>query len=109
MANHGQRFIDVGDVPSYFVCQSGKGWIPIGCNLCFDRLYGSEGNDRDVCEKRYFSWMREFASNGGNCLRLWLGHPFFEVMPENPGVFDGGILHRVERGDALNHAPVYGA
>ena len=32
--------------------------------------------------------MREFAANGGDYLRIWLGHPFFEIMPEKPGVFD---------------------
>ncbi len=101
MDNHGQRFIDVDAAPRYFADQSGKGWIPIGCNLCFDRLYGSEGNDRDVCEKRYFSWMREFAANGGNLLRIWLGHPFFEVMPERPGVFDKTATETLKKVVAL--------
>lgn len=102
MNYHGQRFFDVDAVvPRYFVDQSGKGWIPIGCNLCFDRLYGSEGNDRNACEKRFFSWMREFAANGGNFLRLWLGHPFFEVMPDCPGAFDAAAAETLKKAVSL--------
>ena len=25
--------------PRYFETADGKPWIPIGCNICFDRLY----------------------------------------------------------------------
>ena len=89
------------DAPRYFADQSGKGWIPIGCNLCFDRLYGTDGNGRNVSEKRFLSWMREFAANGGNFLRLWLGHPFFEVMPAKPGVFDRAATETLKRVVAL--------
>ena len=96
------RFGDVdAAAPRYFADQTGRGWIPIGCNLCFDRLYGSIGNDRQVCEERYFSWMREFAANGGNFLRIWLGHPFFEVMPEKTGVFDAAATGTLKKAVAL--------
>lgn len=65
--------------PRYFE-EDGKAWIPVGCNICFDRLYGEPGESRKVCEERYFGRMRKFAANGGNFIRIWLGHPFFEVM-----------------------------
>ena len=32
--------------------------------------------------------MRTFAANGGNCMRLWLGHASVEVEPVQVGVFD---------------------
>ena len=33
--------------PRYFETANGKPWIPIGCNICFDRLYdgATHGND----------------------------------------------------------------
>ena len=83
------RFVDVHpQAPRYFRNADGTTFLPIGGNLCFDRLYGSDGSDRAACEARLFRRMRTFAANGGNFLRLWLGHPFFDIMPEKPRVFD---------------------
>ena len=90
-----------GSAPRYFADASGRSWVPIGCNLCFDRLYGTLGNGRAVCEERFFTWMRKFAANGGNFMRVWLGHPFFEIMPEKAGVFDGEAEGTLKRPVAL--------
>ena len=93
-----RRFVDVSpDAPHYFRAGDERGWIPIGCNICFDRLYGTEGNDRAVCEARFFSRMRTFAANGGNFLRIWLGHPFFEVMPSKAGAFDPAATETLKK------------
>ena len=62
----------------------GKSWIPVGCNICFDRLNGSDISIRENFDR----WIRRFAENGGNCIRLWAGHPSLEIMPSQPGVFD---------------------
>ncbi len=32
--------------------------------------------------------MRAFAANGGNFMRVWLGHASTEIMPARPGAFD---------------------
>ena len=93
-----QRFVDVsGDAPNYFQTDDGCAWIPVGCNICFERLYGTDGNDRSVCEARYFARMRTFAANGGNFLRIWLGHPFFEVMPSKAGEFDSAATETLKK------------
>ena len=92
------RFVDVHpDAPRYMVEASGKTFLPIGCNICFDRLYGGEDGSRAACEERYFRRMRTFAANGGNFLRIWLGHPFFEVMPDKPDVFDPAAAETLRR------------
>jgi len=71
--------------PRYFVeGATEKTWIPIGCNVCFDRLNVSDAEVRANFER----WLRRFAANGGNCIRLWAGHRSLEVMPEKPGVWD---------------------
>lgn len=83
------RFLDVSrECPRYLVDSSGKTFLPIGCNICFDRLYGGPEGSRAECEARFWDRMRKFAANGGNFMRLWLGHPFFEVMPQKAGEFD---------------------
>ena len=90
------RFVDVSrECPRYFAAADGKAFLPIGCNICFDRLYGGEGGSRAECEARFFARMRKFAANGGNYLRVWLGHPFFEVMPERAGEYDAAATETV--------------
>jgi len=69
--------------PRYFEI-GGKSWIPVGCNICFDRLNASEASIRENFDR----WIRRFAENGGNCIRLWAGHPSLEIMPSQPGMFD---------------------
>ena len=92
------KFVDVSQsAPRYFQTDDGRPWIPIGCNICFDRLYGTAGNDRSVCEERFLSRMRKFAANGGNFLRIWLGHSFFEVMPSEAGVYDAAADETLKR------------
>ena len=74
--------------PRYFERADGKAWIPIGCNICFDRQYdGRNHGDADV-RAAFDRWLRKFAANGGNCIRLWAGHRSLEVMPEQAGVYD---------------------
>ena len=84
------RTLDVSKVDSrYFSDADGKTFVPVGCNICFPRMYvaGSSGA-RAECEEKFFGWLRKFAANGGNFSRLWLGHSFFEIMPERAGEYD---------------------
>ena len=66
------------DSPRYFVA-GGKSWIPIGCNICFDRNANSSERARELFD----GWMTKFAANGGNFMRVWLSAPFVDVMPES--------------------------
>ena len=84
------RTLDVSAVDSRYLADAdGRTFVPVGCNICFPRMYdaGSPGS-RAACEEKFFGWLRAFASNGGNFVRLWLGHPFFEIMPERAGEYD---------------------
>lgn len=74
--------------PRYFETTDGKPWIPIGCNICFDRLYDGAAHGDDAVQTNFDRWLRKFAANGGNCIRLWAGHRSLEVMPEKAGVYD---------------------
>ena len=74
--------------PRYFETADGKAWIPIGCNICFDRLYDGKGHGDAAVREDFDRWLRSFAANGGNCIRLWAGHRSLEVMPDKPGVWD---------------------
>lgn len=83
------RVVEVSKTnPRYFVEASGKTWIPVGCNICFDRLYDGKEHGDSVVRANFERWMRAFAANGGNCMRIWLGHSSVEVVPDKPGVYD---------------------
>ena len=75
------------DVPRYFAGADGKAWIPIGLNICFFRTKDGRptGADLEVRRAEFEGWLDRFAAAGGNYVRLWLGHAFFEIMPERPG------------------------
>lgn len=75
----------------YFADSDGKGWVPIGLNICFSRYLGDDVQDALPLEERraeFEGWLKAFAAQGGNYVRLWLGHDFFEVMPDRPGQYD---------------------
>lgn len=84
------RMLDVSGVDSrYFADVDGKTFVPVGCNICFPRMYvAGSPESRAECEEKLFGWLRAFAANGGNYTRLWLGHEFFEIMPKKAGVYD---------------------
>ena len=81
------RFVDVSPIDShYFADSTGKTWVPVGCNLCFFR--NSERYPEETVLEAYRDWFGSFAAAGGNFARIWLGVPFFDVMPEKPGEYD---------------------
>ena len=87
--------------PHYFADESGKTWIPVGCNICFDRYK----NDSAAARKLYDGWMTAFAENGGNYARLWLSCPFLDVMPDKAYEFSeeatDNLKWLVSRAEAL--------
>jgi len=83
------RVINVSKAnPRYFETADGKPWIPVGCNICFDRLYDGKAHGDAEVRANFDRWLRKFAANGGNCIRLWAGHRSLEVMPDKPGIYD---------------------
>ncbi len=79
--------------PRYFENQDGSTWLPIGLNLCFVRDSGRK-SEAEVLEL-FRSWMTSFAENGGNFIRIWLGVPFFDIMPDRPGEFSERNLSHI--------------
>ncbi len=69
----------------YFEDGEGRTFVPVGLNLCFYRNE-ERSSEAEILEKYRF-WMTRFAENGGNFIRIWLGVPFFNVMPEQFGFF----------------------
>ena len=70
----------------YFADCNGKTFVPAGCNLCFVR--GAENMPENEVLNIFQHWFTSFAAQGGNFARIWLGVPFFDVMPKAIGEFD---------------------
>ena len=80
--------LQVSPVDSRYLADSdGQTFVPVGCNICFDRL-NADGRDAAATRERFGRWMRAFAANGGNFMRVWLGHASTEIMPRRAGEFD---------------------
>ena len=87
----GGRFVDVSArCPRYFETADGKTWIPIGINLCY--AHPDESTAYDCPEPETLAkmerWMRAFAANGGNYIRLFLCRPTFEVLTDRVGEYN---------------------
>lgn len=99
----GTRFIDVSTVDSrYFAYADGRTFVPVGCNICFDRLEKPSAAARALFD----GWMTKFAANGGNFMRVWLSCPFVETMPDKAGEFSqeatDNLKWLVARAEQLN-------
>lgn len=79
-------------VSRYFVSSTGRTYIPIGLNLCFPRFDATP----EAGMARYARWIDRLADHGGNFMRLWLGHPFFDPEPVQAGVFDEMAARRLD-------------
>ena len=89
-----KKRVDVsGRDPHYFENENGTTFLPVGCNLSF--LRGAENLPEETVLETYRTWMTEFAANGGNFIRIWLGVPFFDVMPERIGCYDETALSHI--------------
>lgn len=76
----------------YLATASGETFIPVGLNLCFPRFDATPAEGAT----RYESWIDRLADNGGNFMRLWLGHPFFDIEPEQAGRFEEEPARRLD-------------
>lgn len=81
--------------PRYFSYTNGKGYFPIGVNICFPRQYPVSNNSEfgskdEVCYlglRQYERWFKKFTENGIDLVRLWLGHHYF-----TPDTLDAEVL-----------------
>ena len=72
----------------YFELTNGDPYVPVGLNMI-----APPGNDLDGMAE----WMQKLSANGGNYIRVWLGHPFFDVEHDRSGHYDPQRSERIER------------
>jgi hypothetical protein len=75
----------------YFELSDGRPYIPIGLNLI-----APPGGDPDQALAQMGQWMGQLSANGGNFVRLWLGHAWFDVEHAQSGVYDEQKAKRLD-------------
>lgn len=77
----------------YLELSNGAPYIPIGLNL----LAPPAGLDEEASFRQYEEWLKQLAANGGNFIRVWLSHPFWDVEHERSGQYDESRARRIDR------------
>ncbi len=77
----------------YFSLSNGQTYIPIGMNICFPRFL----TDEEAVFADYEKKFAELSKNGGNYVRIWLSHPFFEIEDSKAGEFNPKKIARIDR------------
>jgi len=68
-ASFNESYVEVSpENPFYFCLSNGDTYIPVGLNMVHSY------NDMALMEL----WMKNLSENGGNYIRIWLGHEMFE-------------------------------
>lgn len=77
----------------YLELTSGAPYIPIGLNM----LAPPGGQDEEAAFRQYDDWLKQLAANGGNFVRVWLSHPFWDVEHARSGEYDEARARRIDR------------
>ncbi len=75
----------------YFELTDGRPFIPIGLNMIAP--YGRSEQEALQCMER---WIKSLSENGGNYIRLWLSHNFFDIEHEHSGQYDEAKAKRID-------------
>lgn len=77
----------------YLELSNGRPYVPVGLNMIAPpRDGGLDGMD---------VWLGKLAANGGNFIRVWLGHAFFDVEHRRSGEYDEAKAERIDQMLAL--------
>ena len=77
----------------YLSLTTGQTYIPIGMNICFPRFLTDEEEVFADYEKKF----AQLSKNGGNYVRIWLSHPFFEIEDSKAGQYNPKKIARIDR------------
>lgn len=88
------------DDSRYFELTDGEPFIPIGMNICWPRFEEDEQQALATLERRF----DKLSAGGGNFVRIWMSHPFFDVEHTHSGQYDVDKVGRIKAVLALARA-----
>lgn len=78
--------------PRYFELSNGEPYVPVGLNIAWLRFITDEREGLAKYEEDF----RLLAANGGNFVRIFLSHPFFNPEQARAGQYDETRARRVD-------------
>jgi len=88
----GESFVRVSPRDSrYFELSDGSPYVPIGLNMI-----APYGDTEEEALARMERWMKNLSDNGGNYIRIWLSHNFFDIEHEKSGQYDEEKAKRID-------------
>ena len=81
--------------PHYTELSDGTPFIAIGYNLARPRYCNTLSEDE--CFNMIETHMKEISQNGGNYVRLWASHAFYEIEDARAGVYNPKKIARIDR------------
>ncbi len=102
--NHGYIKVSSKD-NRYFEYSDGTPYIPIGINMVYPMSYSKSDGTEFGCSsavdtlgiKSYEKWMKDFSLSGGNYLRIWLGHSYFNPETELYGKLNYSQFAKIDK------------
>ena len=75
----------------YFELSDGSPYVPIGLNMV-----APYGDTEEEALARMEQWIQSLSENGGNYIRIWLSHNFFDVEHDKSGLYDEEKAKRID-------------
>lgn len=87
--------------PAYFETTGGKTWVPVMINYIVPA-----GQDEATAFATIENYFRNFSTNGGNAMRIWISSPFLEIEDRKAGQYSSDKFARIDK--VLQLAEKYG-
>ncbi len=93
ITNQQQEFVRISKkFPAYFETADNSTWVPVMINYIVPA--GQEESAAFTTIENYF---RNFSTNGGNAMRIWISSPFLEIEDEKAGEYSAVKFARIDR------------
>ena len=91
-----ENFVRVSEKnPNYTELSDGTPFVAIGYNLSFPRWWDKMSEEE--CFNMIEEHLKNIHANGGNYVRVWISHPFYEIEDEKAGVYNPKKIERIKR------------
>ncbi len=78
--------------PAYFETTDNKTWIPVMINYIVPA-----GQDEPAAFATIENYFRNFSTNGGNAMRIWISSPFLEIEDQKAGQYSSTKFARIDK------------
>jgi endo-1,4-beta-mannosidase len=78
--------------PAYFETTNNQTWVPVMINYVVPA-----SKDESAAFITIENYFRNFSTNGGNAMRIWISSPFLEIEDEKAGHYSSNKFARIDK------------